>query len=125
MSRSQAARGLPCNLARRQARQRAPMPVLLVLMLVARVVHAETELLPDLEQDRPSEVAIRTVGPPGAPRYWLVFGSAVANVGAGPLVIEGIRPDRVRRRMRGDQLVLRADGSTRRVRAVGRLRYVV
>lgn len=101
------------------------MPLLLVLLLVARVVHAETELLPDLEQDRPRDVAIRSVGPAGEPRYWLVFGSAVANVGAGPLVIEGMRPDRGRRRMRGDQLVFRADGSTRRIRAVGRLRYVV
>ncbi len=83
------------------------------------------ELLPDLAQDRPTSLAIQIAGSAGAPRYRLVFGSAVANIGTGPLLIEGRRRNRRRTRMRGDQLVLRADGSTRRIRGIGRLRYVV
>lgn len=103
--------------------------VLLAVTLASRLAYSQTdpapELLPDLAQDRPSAVAIQTVGPASARRYRLVFGSAVANVGAGPLVVEGRRANRARPRMRGDQLVFRADGSTRRIRNVGRLRYVV
>ncbi len=83
------------------------------------------ELLPDLDQDPPSSVAIRAVGPADGRRYRLVFRSAVANVGDGPLVIEGRRASRARRRMRADQLVMHADGSARRLRDVGFLRYVV
>jgi hypothetical protein len=83
------------------------------------------ELLPDLDQDRPTGVAIRAVRSAGARRYKLVFGSAVNNVGRGPLVIEGRRANRARARMRADQLVMRADGSARRIPNVGRFRYVV
>jgi hypothetical protein len=83
------------------------------------------ELLPDLEQDRPSDVAIRTVDRGGSRRHLLVFASAVANVGAGPLVIEGRRTSTAQPRMTADQLVFHADGSTQTIRRVGRLRYVV
>lgn len=102
-----------------------PVSVLLAVWATASPAGPPPELLPDLEQDSPSALAIRTVGSGRARRHQLVFASAVANVGAGALVIEGRRATRAQPRMRADQLILDADGSTRRRRRVGRMRYVV
>ncbi len=78
------------------------------------------ELLPDLDQALPNELAIVQEGDV----YRLVFASAVDNVGSGPLVIEGERPDRETPAMTVSQLVRRNDGTERRRSVEGEIRYV-
>jgi hypothetical protein len=79
-----------------------------------------SELLPDLDQARPSKLEIVEEGD----TYRLVFASAVDNVGAGPLLIEGERPSRGTPAMTVRQLVRRTDGSTRARAIPGEIRYV-
>ena len=99
------------------------LPALLVALAVAAAAPAgePQDLLPDLVQRAPFRLDVRT-GDFGAR---LVFGSAVDNRGAGPLVIDGSRPSRKEPEMRADQVILRSDGSTRVVEGVGALRFVV
>jgi Lysyl oxidase len=78
------------------------------------------ELLPDLDQALPTEVAIVQEGD----TYRLVFASAVDNVGRGPLLVEGERPDSSQRVMEVRQLVRSSDGSTRERPVQGEIRYV-
>ena len=78
------------------------------------------EQLPDLDQAVPSTLSIEQVGD----AYRLTFASAVDNVGLGPLLVEGSRPDRGTRNMTVRQLVRRADGSTRSIVVPIPLRYV-
>jgi hypothetical protein len=75
---------------------------------------APDELLPDLDQAEPSAIAVVRDGD----SYLLTFASAVDNIGSGPLLIEGERPNTATPMMSVSQLVRRTDGSTR-VRAVG------
>jgi lysyl oxidase len=78
------------------------------------------ELLPDLDQAVPSELAIVQVGD----TYRLTFASAVDNVGRGPLLVEGERPSRAEAAMSVRQLVRHSDG-TARVRPLdAEIRYV-
>jgi Lysyl oxidase len=77
------------------------------------------ELLPDLDQALPTEVAIVQEGD----TYRLTFASAVDNVGRGPLLIEGERQDRSTRAMEVRQLVRSSDGSTRERAVDGEIRY--
>ncbi len=79
-----------------------------------------SELLPDLDQALPSKLEIVEEGD----TYRLVFASAVDNIGAGPLLIEGERPDRDAQAMAVSQLVRRTDGSTRARAVQGEIRYV-
>jgi hypothetical protein len=81
---------------------------------------AAPELLPDLDQQTPSQLLVaRDKG------HWLLgFQSAVRNVGAGPLLIDGHRRDRKTPFMVADQIVARQGASPVVDRAVGRLRYV-
>ena len=69
-----------------------------------------SELLPDLRQEVPSQIAVRR----DRGRAVLVFRSAVQNVGDGPLVVDGTRR-RGQRTMRVVQRVNRADGSVAQV----------
>jgi Lysyl oxidase len=78
------------------------------------------ELLPDLDQATPSSLSVRQVGD----TYRLVFGSAVDNVGRGPLIVEGERPNRSTTPMDVGQLVRREDGTARMRSVDGELRYV-
>jgi Lysyl oxidase len=78
------------------------------------------ELLPDLEQAVPTKLEIVEDGD----SYRLVFTSAVVNVGRGPLLIEGSRPNRETPAMSIQQLVRRSDGSARVQPLPGELRYV-
>ena len=76
-------------------------------------------LLPDLKQEAPYDVSARTA-PRG--RVVLTFASAIANVGQGPLILNG------RRRasdptMRVTQEVLHADGTRTQVPIQGRMQY--
>lgn len=81
--------------------------------------------LPDLDQETPSRLGVSQVVVDGRRSWVLGFASAMRNIGAGPLEIEGNRlyagdP----RTMRVDQLVVTADGSRDRVPDVGELHFV-
>ncbi len=89
-----------------------------VVAAVAGGLTTGSELLPDLRQEPPSQVAVRRAG--GQPV--LVFRSAVANVGQGPLVVNA-RRDRGQRLMAVSQELQRADGSVVQVPLSARLRY--
>ncbi len=78
------------------------------------------ELLPDLDQALPSKLEIVQEGD----TYRLVFASAVDNVGGGPLLIEGERPNRTTPALAVRQLVRRTDGSARARAVQGEIRYV-
>jgi hypothetical protein len=93
---------------------------------------AAWERLPDLDQETPSQLEVHASDTAGTPTYLLGFRSAVSNVGAGPLIIDG-RADRTcsqacgsqsPRVMTADQIV-DADGSPAKViSGVGQLRFV-
>jgi hypothetical protein len=83
--------------------------------------HAGTPLLPDLDQEAPAQLVITRAGT----EYRLGFRAAVRNLGAGPLIITGHRPDRSLDTMVADQSLEQAGGPSSLVRDVGRLRYVV
>jgi hypothetical protein len=86
---------------------------------------ASPELLPDLDQEAPTGLTVSTVSA-GAKRTWLLgFGSAVRNVGEGPLVIAGHRETRRSAAMVADQVVRRAGAPSVRIPGAGHLRYVV
>jgi hypothetical protein len=78
-------------------------------------------LLPDLDQAVPRGLEIQA---DGRSHYSLGFRSAVSNVGEGPLIIVGSRPDRQSKWMQADQLVQAAGGNPQRIPNIGRLRYV-
>ena len=84
---------------------------------------APAELLPDLDEEAPSKLVVTKATRAGRRVFRLGFASAVTNVGAGPLIIDG-RRTRGAGAMRADQLVVRADGSTRTLVNVAALRYV-
>ena len=75
------------------------------------------ELLPDLDQRAPADVAVTMVD--GAWR--LGFASATENIGDGPLWLRGTRERPGQ--LRADQVITLRDGGTRVVRRVGRMRY--
>lgn len=76
------------------------------------------ELLPDLDPAVPTQIEIVGEGD----SYRLVFIAAVDNVGRGPLLIDGERPDREGPTMSVRQLVRRTDGSTRSRSMPGEIR---
>jgi hypothetical protein len=78
------------------------------------------ELLPDLDQWAPTNVYVAHHGT----RRVLAFQSAVANVGRGPIWIEGRRAPK-RATMTAWQLVRRSDSSVHRLPSAGYLRYDV
>jgi hypothetical protein len=85
---------------------------------------ATGDLLPDLDQEAPSELAVRTAVVAGRPIWVLGFRSAVGNVGAGPLIVEGSRSNTDTPAMVVNQLVDRVDAPARVVRDVGTLQFV-
>ena len=74
------------------------------------------ELLPDLDQQPPTDLAVRSEHG----RYRLWFTAATDNVGIGPLIVSG---QRVGITMRGLQRVRLSDGGTRAYPRVGFWRY--
>jgi hypothetical protein len=78
-------------------------------------------LLPDLDQEAPSGLEIQAGG---GSRYALGFRSAVRNVGDGPLIVVGSRPDRRTKKMQADQLIKTVGGARKRVPNIGWIRYV-
>ena len=98
----------PDALDRRTRRHRRGVALGFAGLLLLRDDGPE-ELLPDLDQAVPSELAIVQEGD----TYRLTFASAVDNVGRGPLLIAGERPDLSVRVMEAQQVVRSSDGSTR------------
>jgi hypothetical protein len=104
------------------------LPALVAPLVVAAGAYAltpgadaGTPLLPDLDQEAPAQLVVTRA----AGEYRLGFRSAVRNLGAGPLMITGHRPDRSLDTMVADQVLEQADGPSRVVGGLGRLRYVV
>jgi hypothetical protein len=100
--------------------------VAIVVAGVSAVAHATAgpppagELLPDLDQETPNQLLIAHAG-----HHWLLgFQSAVRNIGAGPLLINGHRGSHATPFMQADQQVMKQDGLSDVYRGVGRLRYV-
>jgi hypothetical protein len=81
-------------------------------------------LLPDLDQETPSGLMITKAGNAKRTGWRLGFDSAVRNIGAGPLIIDGRRPAPGARTMIADQIVVNADGPRTVLPDTGRLRYV-
>jgi len=82
---------------------------------------AAAPLLPDLDQETPSDLRLRTLGRTGAHTYRLGFRSAVRNVGDGALVIRGRLWGAA---MDADQVIQLVDGAERTIRDVGSIEYV-
>jgi Lysyl oxidase len=108
------------------------LPVLVALALAAVAVVAwaggstepgsAPERLPDLDQAAPYGLDVTRDKARGG--YRLGFGSAVDNLGAGPLIISGRRPRGRVRTMTADQVIERAGDPYAVVEGVGTLRYV-
>lgn len=99
----------------------APLLIAAGAYALAPRADADAPRLPDLDQEAPSRLEVTRVDG----QFRLGFRSAVRNVGAGPLVIVGSRPDRAIDTMVADQVVEQAAGPQGLIRDVGRLRYVV
>jgi Lysyl oxidase len=80
----------------------------------------ERPLLPDLDQETPSGLVLTETGS----GWRLGFDSAVRNIGAGPLIIDGERRSTGVRAMSAEQVVENSDGPRTVVPGVGRLRFV-
>jgi len=78
------------------------------------------ELLPDLVQSPPRALTVYQDGDD----WRLAFLSAVENDGAGPMLLQGRRPDESAPAMAVTQLVRRADGSTAAHPVAGEIRFV-
>jgi hypothetical protein len=77
-------------------------------------------LLPDLDQEMSTSLEITQAG-----KQWrLGFRSAVRNIGDGPLIIDGRRPDPSRRTMAASQIIVNSEGPRTEVSNAGNLRYV-
>jgi hypothetical protein len=100
----------------------------LVVLVGARGADARRpsrDLLPDLDQETPAELGVRSAVIDGRTVYALGFRSAVRNIGRGPLVVDASRADRSTPTMEADQIVARRGMRPRRIDAIGRFRYVV
>jgi len=82
------------------------------------------DLLPNLTQAVPDGLSGRTGGTVVAPRFFLGFDSAAANLGLGPLIVLGNRAGLEEKEMAVRQQIRRSDGSFRTVPVRGSLRYV-
>jgi len=82
------------------------------------------DLLPNLVQAVPDELSGRTGGTSVAPRFFLGFASAAANLGDGPLIVLGRRGDLDEPEMTLRQQIRRSDGSERTVPLRAKLTYV-
>ena len=81
------------------------------------------DLLPNLTQAVPSELSGTTRGTV-APRFFLGFESAAANLGDGPLIVHGSRAGVDEPEMALRQQIRRSDGSSRTVPVRATLQYV-
>jgi len=98
--------------------------VIAIVVAGAGTSDGSEELLPDLDQAAPGELSGRTLGREGSRRFFLGFDSAAGNVGDGPLIVVGSRPNRQQREMTVVQQISSANGATRPVGVSATLRYV-
>jgi len=77
-------------------------------------------LLPDLDQETPSGLVLTKV----RSGWRLGFDSAVRNIGAGPLIIDGHRQSAAQKTMQADQMIVRTSGPRSVIPKAGHLRYV-
>ena len=82
------------------------------------------ELLPDLDQQTPDGLTVAGHGGAGA-HFELGFQSAVRNVGDGPLIVVGSRPDTRIPQMTARQIVEHARGAQGTLATPSRLQYAV
>jgi hypothetical protein len=108
------------------------VPALIAAMILGLAAHALSgqaaagvPLLPDLDQEAPSQLAVSLAGSGRHAQFLLGFRSAVRNVGDGPMIIAGHRFDEGMETMVADQQIQRRGGPAEVVGGVGRLRYVV
>jgi Lysyl oxidase len=87
-------------------------------------ITTDSARLPDLDQELPWDVQIKSTGPSTAREHRLGFASAVRNIGDGPLIVSGRRRWAGIPTMTADQLVESEDAPMAVVEGVGRLRYV-
>jgi hypothetical protein len=98
---------------------------LLALMLIGPApAGAADDRLPNLRQEAPRDIHVEGRLVDGQRRFRLGFDSAAGNVGTGPLTIHGFRKASAPE-MSVDQLITQSDGSSRVVRGVGVMSYVV
>ena len=83
------------------------------------------ERLPDLDQETPSQLEIRERVSEGRRSYLLGFRSAVRNIGDGPLIVTGHRPDTSTHDMTVDQIIDGIGSTSRVIPGVGRMQYAV
>jgi hypothetical protein len=81
--------------------------------------------LPDLDQETPSQLQVKVFRSSSGLSYHLGFRSAVRNVGAGPLIVDGSRSVTSASQMRVDQVIERKGAGTRTVADIGRMQYAV
>ena len=81
--------------------------------------------LPDLDQVAPTDLRVKQVATKRGSAFRLGFASATENRGRGPLTLHGFRRGPNLSRMQVDQLVSHSDGSSRLIRKVGGMEYVV
>jgi len=86
---------------------------------------AADDVLPNLVQAAPGQVSVETLRVRGRYVLRLGFASATENRGAGPLTVHGFRTSGSVPTMQVEQLVMRDDGTERRVGDVGLMRYVI
>jgi hypothetical protein len=102
-----------------------------VFLIASRVPAAASnpstaqELLPDLDQETPSQLQVQMTVAHGRRSFRLGFRSAVRNLGDGPLIVNGARPGRDTPEMTVDQVVERIGAAPKVIHGVGRMRYVV
>ena len=81
--------------------------------------------LPDLHPALPSELSVRIdAGVGKARRILLGFASGGENIGKGPLIVQGYRPNLGQPTLVADQIVMLANGQTETVSDVGHFEYV-
>ena len=96
----------------------------IVALVAAADRGSPADLLPNLTQAPPDDLSGRTEGTAASPRFFLGFESAAANLGTGPLVVLGSRPNRRQPNMTLRQVIRRSDGSSRTVPLRSTMRYV-
>src|SRR5688572_23623565 len=65
-------------------------------------------LLPDLDQEMPTQLVLTKAKVDGRTSWRLGFRSAVRNIGAGPLIIDGARPTVGETTMDAAQVIVRS-----------------
>ncbi len=112
--------GMGCSLQQKQGEARRHEPPTRTEGQGATGEPSATELLPDIDPTAPKGLRVR---PDGSGGFQLSFDATFDNVGAGPLHIDGHRPN-TSSRMVADQVIARSDGSTKLNPGVGELRFV-